>query len=44
MRLGTFNLMHGRSLTDGLVDADRIKTVVAGLDTDVLGLQEVDRG
>ncbi|MFG2038570.1 endonuclease/exonuclease/phosphatase family protein [Dactylosporangium sp. NPDC048998] len=44
MRLGTFNLMHGRSLTDGLVDAERVGAAVAGLDADVLGLQEVDRG
>jgi endonuclease/exonuclease/phosphatase family metal-dependent hydrolase len=44
MRLGTFNLMNGRSLADGLVDADRVHAAIAGLDTDVLGLQEVDRG
>ncbi|WP_432833214.1 endonuclease/exonuclease/phosphatase family protein [Dactylosporangium sp. CA-092794] len=43
MRLGTLNLMHGRSLADGLVDAGRIRTAIAGLDADVLGLQEVDR-
>jgi endonuclease/exonuclease/phosphatase family metal-dependent hydrolase len=43
MRLATFNLMHGRSLADGLVDAERIGAAVAGLDADVLGLQEVDR-
>ncbi|GAA4244229.1 endonuclease/exonuclease/phosphatase family protein [Dactylosporangium darangshiense] len=43
MRLGTFNLMHGRSLADGLVDEGRIGRAIAGLDTDVLGLQEVDR-
>ncbi|MEV6927515.1 endonuclease/exonuclease/phosphatase family protein [Dactylosporangium sp. NPDC051485] len=43
MRLGTFNLMHGRSLADGRVDHDRIAESVAGLDADVLGLQEVDR-
>src|SRR5258705_6060458 len=44
MRLGTFNLMHGRSLDDGLVDAGRVREAIAGLDADVLGLQEVDRG
>ncbi|WP_327007381.1 endonuclease/exonuclease/phosphatase family protein [Dactylosporangium sp. NBC_01737] len=44
MRLGTFNLMHGRSLADGLVDADRVHAAIAGLDADVLGMQEVDRG
>jgi endonuclease/exonuclease/phosphatase family metal-dependent hydrolase len=44
MRLGTFNLMHGRSLADGLVDAGRVHDTIAALDADVLGLQEVDRG
>ncbi|MCM3885939.1 endonuclease/exonuclease/phosphatase family protein [Frankia sp. R82] len=43
MRLGTFNVMHGRSLTDGEVQAERFLDAVAGLDADVLGLQEVDR-
>ncbi|GAA2617942.1 endonuclease/exonuclease/phosphatase family protein [Dactylosporangium fulvum] len=44
MRLGTFNLMHGRSLDDGLVDAGRVRAAIEGLGADVLGLQEVDRG
>ncbi|HZN20204.1 MAG TPA: endonuclease/exonuclease/phosphatase family protein [Micromonosporaceae bacterium] len=43
MRLGTFNLMHGRSLHDGRVVAERLRAAVALLDPDVLGLQEVDR-
>ena len=43
MRLATFNLLHGRSLTDGLVDPARLTTAVAALDADVLALQEVDR-
>ncbi|MFI7606443.1 endonuclease/exonuclease/phosphatase family protein [Micromonospora sp. NPDC049366] len=43
MRLATFNLLHGRSLTDGLVDADRLAAAVSALDADVLALQEVDR-
>lgn len=43
MRLVTFNLLHGRSLTDGLVDADRLVSAVSALDADVLALQEVDR-
>ena len=43
MRLATFNLLHGRSLSDGNVHADRVATAVAGLDADILGLQEVDR-
>ncbi|MEH0938508.1 endonuclease/exonuclease/phosphatase family protein [Micromonospora psammae] len=43
MRLATFNLLHGRSLTDGLVDPDRLTAAVKALDADVLALQEVDR-
>ncbi|GIJ20890.1 endonuclease/exonuclease/phosphatase family protein [Micromonospora lutea] len=43
MRLATFNLLHGRSLTDGLVDPARLTAAVATLDADILALQEVDR-
>ena len=43
MRLATFNIMHGRSLVDGRVDPARLRAAVAGLDVDVLGMQEVDR-
>ncbi|MEG3636229.1 endonuclease/exonuclease/phosphatase family protein [Micromonospora palythoicola] len=43
MRLATFNLLHGRSLADGLVDPTRLTAAVAALDADVLALQEVDR-
>lgn len=43
MRLATFNLLHGRSLTDGTVDPDRLRAAMATLDADVVGLQEVDR-
>ena len=43
MRIGTFNILHGRSLEDGQVDVDRLATAVKSLDVDVLGLQEVDR-
>ncbi|PZS32005.1 MAG: endonuclease [Pseudonocardiales bacterium] len=43
MRVVTFNVLHGRSLSDGEVDADRYQAEIAGLDADVLGLQEVDR-
>ncbi len=43
MRLATFNLLHGRSLTDGLVDAARLREAARTLDADVLGIQEVDR-
>nr|WP_296071424.1 endonuclease/exonuclease/phosphatase family protein [uncultured Actinoplanes sp.] len=43
MRLATFNLLHGRSLSDGTVHAGRVAAAVADLDADVLGLQEVDK-
>jgi endonuclease/exonuclease/phosphatase family metal-dependent hydrolase len=43
VRLATFNLLHGRSLSDGNVHAGRVAAAVADLDADVLGLQEVDR-
>jgi endonuclease/exonuclease/phosphatase family metal-dependent hydrolase len=43
VRIATFNILHGRSLDDGLVDVDRLGAAVRGLDADVLGLQEVDR-
>jgi endonuclease/exonuclease/phosphatase family metal-dependent hydrolase len=44
MRLATFNLLHGRSVHDGLVEPERLSAAVAALDADVLGLQEVDHG
>ncbi|TKJ16607.1 endonuclease/exonuclease/phosphatase family protein [Blastococcus sp. CCUG 61487] len=43
MRIATFNILHGRSLSDGRVDVDRLAAAVKTLDADVLGLQEVDR-
>jgi endonuclease/exonuclease/phosphatase family metal-dependent hydrolase len=43
VRLATFNLLHGRSLSDGTVHAERVAAAVADLDADILGLQEVDR-
>ncbi len=43
MRVGTFNILHGRSIEDGQVDPDRFRTALGKLDVDVLGLQEVDR-
>jgi endonuclease/exonuclease/phosphatase family metal-dependent hydrolase len=43
VRLATFNLLHGRSLTDGTVHAERVAAAVGDLDADILGLQEVDR-
>ncbi len=42
MRLATFNVMSGRGLRDGVVDGARFAEVIAGLDVDVLALQEVD--
>jgi endonuclease/exonuclease/phosphatase family metal-dependent hydrolase len=43
VRLVTFNLLHGRSLADGLVDEERLASAVTALDADILALQEVDR-
>ena len=43
MRIATFNILHGRSLSDGVVDLDRLRRAVRTLDPDVLALQEVDR-
>lgn len=43
MRLATFNLLHGRSVPDLVCDAPRLEQAAAGLDADVVGLQEVDR-
>ena len=42
MRFATFNILHGRSLADDVVSVDRLPSVVARLDADVLALQEVD--
>lgn len=43
MRLATFNVLHGRSVEDGMVDEARLAQTVTALDTDILALQEVDR-
>ena len=43
MRLASFNILNGRSVTDGEVDVGRLRDAVALLDAEVLGLQEVDR-
>jgi endonuclease/exonuclease/phosphatase family metal-dependent hydrolase len=43
MRLATFNILHGRTVGDGIVDASRLAEAVTALDPDVLGMQEVDR-
>jgi endonuclease/exonuclease/phosphatase family metal-dependent hydrolase len=42
MRLATFNILHGRSVEDGVVDLDRLAKAVHEIDADVLALQEVD--
>jgi endonuclease/exonuclease/phosphatase family metal-dependent hydrolase len=44
VRLATFNLLHGRSPHDGVVDAGRLQAGATELDADVVALQEVDRG
>jgi endonuclease/exonuclease/phosphatase family metal-dependent hydrolase len=41
VRVATFNILHGRSLGDG-VDPQRLRDCVRRLDPDVLALQEVD--
>lgn len=41
MKLVTFNILHGRTVGAG-VDLDRFADCVAGLDADILALQEVD--
>jgi endonuclease/exonuclease/phosphatase family metal-dependent hydrolase len=43
VRVATFNLLHGRTPEDGVVDADRLRAAVRTIDADVLALQEVDR-
>jgi endonuclease/exonuclease/phosphatase family metal-dependent hydrolase len=43
VRVATFNLLHGRTPSDGVVDAERLRASIRTLDADVLGLQEVDR-
>jgi endonuclease/exonuclease/phosphatase family metal-dependent hydrolase len=44
VRLVTFNVLHGASPDDGVVDLERFAAAVTALDPDVLALQEVDRG
>ena len=41
MRVATFNILHGRTVGDG-VDLDHLRASVQRLDADVLALQEVD--
>ena len=42
MRVATFNILHGRTVADGVVDLERIRAAVKALDADILALQEVD--
>ena len=42
LRIATFNLLHGISLRTGRATEVDLRTAVAGLDADVVGLQEVD--
>lgn len=41
MRIATFNILHGRTVGDG-VDPQRLRDCVRRLDPDILALQEVD--
>jgi endonuclease/exonuclease/phosphatase family metal-dependent hydrolase len=43
MRLATFNILHGRNPADDQVDVATYAAAIAGLDAEVLALQEVDR-
>jgi endonuclease/exonuclease/phosphatase family metal-dependent hydrolase len=42
MRMATFNILHGRSVHDGVVHRDRLIDAIRQLDPDILALQEVD--
>lgn len=41
LRVVTFNILHGRTV-GGVVDADRLRMSIDGLQPDILALQEVD--
>jgi endonuclease/exonuclease/phosphatase family metal-dependent hydrolase len=43
MRLATFNILHGRSIHDGVVNLDRLADAIRTVNADILALQEVDR-
>ena len=43
LRLGSFNLLSGRSLADGSVETGRLISAIQTLDVDLLAVQEVDR-
>lgn len=42
MRMATFNILHGRSVHDGLVHRDRLVDAIREIDPDILALREVD--
>jgi endonuclease/exonuclease/phosphatase family metal-dependent hydrolase len=42
MRFATFNILHGRTVEDGVVDIDRLRHAVRTIDADILAMQEVD--
>ena len=42
MRFVTFNILHGRTVADGVVDLERLRSAISALDPDVLAMQEVD--
>ncbi len=44
MRVATWNILNGTSLTDGAVEAARLRDTAGSLDVDLLAMQEVDRG
>lgn len=43
LRVGTFNIQHGRGADGARPDPERLERALAGLDVDVLALQEADR-
>ena len=43
MRVATFNILHGRNPADDVSTWSTFASAIAGLDADVLALQEVDR-
>ncbi|MGH8884402.1 MAG: endonuclease/exonuclease/phosphatase family protein [Egibacteraceae bacterium] len=44
LRIATYNLLHGLDFRTGMVDLDGACAVIAGLEADVVAVQEVDRG
>lgn len=44
LRVATFNLLHGMAPASGATDPAELSDAVRGIDADVMGLQEVDRG